>query len=288
MEGKIEALKTALREVLNAEGLKDMGSGTVAFFRLDTPHERRQELYHPHIMILAQGRKKVYVGGKEYIYDSQSYYVQTMSYPVHCEAIIEEGKPLLGILLKVDPQAIREILFDMESPPPMPRQTPGTVYSATLTDSILDACIRLTATCRSENEKRVLGPLIMKEILFYILNGEHGEILREISYNGREFNQISRVIAIIQENYSKPIAVQSLAKEAGMSPTAFHSAFKSMTSVSPLQYIKNIRLHKAKEFLQNEGEKVNIAAMRVGYESSSQFSREYKRCFGIPPTEERR
>lgn len=114
-----------------------------------------------------------------------------------------------------------------------------------------------------------------------------GEILKELAINNRGFYQISRVINRIHENYSQPFEVQALAREASMSSTAFYTIFKAVTNTSPLQYIKNIRLHKAKELIQQEGEKANTAAARVGYESTSQFSREYKRSFGITPAKDR-
>ena len=287
MNSKIDIMKNLLLEQLPSEGFIDMGIGTVGIFRSDKPHTKKPALYDPHIVIVAQGRKKIFLGDKEYIYDSEHYFVETVPLPLSCEAIIEEGKPLIGIVIKVSPQIIGEILFEMETAPPSSKQVSKTIYSSPLSEEIVDACIRLIQTVDSKNAKRVLGPIFVKEILFHILNGDNGEILRELSNNNREFYQIARVINDIHENYSKPIAVQSLAKEAGMSPTAFHASFKAMTSISPLQYVKNVRLHKAKEFLQNEGEKVNTTAMRVGYESSSQFSREYKRCFGISPAKDR-
>ena len=287
MKDKIDILKNLMLEKLPAEGFIDMGIGIVGLFRSDKPHEKKPELYDPHIMILAQGKKKIYLGDKEYIYDSEHYFVETVPLPLNCEAIFEEGRPLLGIVIKVSPQIVGEIMFEMEVKPPSSKHVSRTIYNAPMSENIIDACIRLVETLDSNNAKKVLGPIYAKEILFHILNGENGEILRELSNNNREFYQIARVINDIHSNYSKPIVVQSLAKEAGMSPTAFHASFKAMTSISPLQYVKNVRLHKAKEFLQNEGEKVNTAAMRVGYESSSQFSREYKRCFGISPAKDR-
>ena len=287
MTAETDMLRDLLLEKLPAEGFIDMGIGTVGLFRSDKPHRKKPELYDPHIMILAQGRKKIYLGEREYIYDSEHYFVQTVPLPLNCEAIFEEGKPLLGIVIKVSPQIIGEILFEMETKPPSSRQVSRTVYSAPVSGDIVNACIRLIGTLDSENAKRVLGPIFVKEIIFHILNGENGEILRELSNNNREFYQIARVINDIHANYSRPIVVQALAKDAGMSPTAFHASFKAMTSISPLQYVKNVRLHKARGFLQNEGEKVNTTAMRVGYESSSQFSREYKRCFGVSPARDR-
>ncbi len=287
MDNKIDEMRKILEKKLPAAGIFDSGIKGVGLFRRDSPYKKRPQLYNPQIIILAQGKKNIYLGEESYVYDPSHYYVQTVPLPVECEAVMEKDKPILGMVISVDPQMIGEILFEMETDPPSSRQVRPSLYDAPLTNDILEATVRFLKALNSVNEKRVLGPLYLKEILFKILSGENGDILRELATNNRGFYQISRVINKIHEQYSQPIEIQALARETGMSSTAFHATFKAMTSTSPLQYIKNVRLHKAKELLQNEGEKANTAAMRVGYESSSQFSREYKRCFGVTPAKDR-
>ena len=287
MEDKIDAMKNILLKKLPEEGILETGIKGAALFRRDKPYKKRPQLYNPQIIILAQGKKNIFLGDEQFTYDPSHYYVQTVPLPVQCEAVIEKKLPMLGMVISIDPQIIGEILYEMETPPPSSRQVNRSLYDAPLSETILDAVIRLLKSMESKNETRILGPIFLKEILFKVLNGKNGEILRELAVNNRGFYQISRVINEIHEHYSQPIEVQTLAREAGMSATAFHASFKSMTSTSPLQYIKNIRLHKAKELIQQEGEKANAAAIRVGYESTSQFSREYKRCFGITPAKDR-
>ncbi len=287
MEEKIQLMKELLLKKLPAQNVVKTRVNGVGIFRIDQSFRKRPELYLPQIILLAQGRKRIFLGERTFEYDSCHYYVQAVPLPVECEAVIEEGKPMLGMVLKIDPQMIGEILNDMKLDLPVSGKVFNTLYDAALSDEIIDAAIRLLKTLDTENEANVLGPIFMKEILFKILNGENGEILRELAFNNRGFFQISRVINTIHENYSRTFDIQNLAREAGMSPTAFHTTFKSMTSTSPLQYIKSVRLHKAKELIQQEGEKANAAAMMVGYESSSQFSREYKRCFGVTPGSDR-
>ncbi len=287
MKEHIKQLRDSISTHLKDKEFIDMGIGNAALFQSTKSYESKPKLYHPHIMLLAQGKKIIYLGGKEYLYDPYHYFVQTVSLPLNCKAVIEDDQPIMGIILRITPQVIGEILFEMETEPVPAKSISSSLYNAKTTDKLIDSCIRLVNTLESKNETKVLGPCYVKEILFRILNGENGNILRELANNNRGFYQIARVINNIHENYSQPIVIPALAKEAGMSPTAFHSAFKSVTSISPLQYIKNIRLHKAKEFIQNEGEKVNTAATRVGYESTSQFSREYKRFFGTSPTSDR-
>ncbi len=287
MDSKTAEMKKLLLKKLPRQGVVFTGLDNMAIFRRDQPYNKKPELTHPHIMILAQGKKRVHQGEKTYIYDPLHYYVQTLTLPLECEAIIEEDEPILGMVLRIDPVIIGEILFEMQTTPYRQKPVRDSLYDASITDDILDAAIRLLRTLDSEDDLKILGPMFYKEILFKILKGEKGEILRELAVNNRGFYHIAKVINRIQENYSDPIDIQSLAREAGMSVTAFHANFKAMTNTSPLQYVKNIRLHKAKEMIQQEGEKANTAAQRVGYESSSQFSREYKRCFGIPPSKDR-
>ena len=287
MEKKIEIMRRILSEQLPSEAVRGSGVDGVGIFRIDKSFKKRPQLYEPQIILLAQGKKKIYLGDKCFMYDPCQYYVQAVPLPVECEAIIEEGKPMLGMALRIDPQMIGEILYEMGSDLPVTGRVCNSLYDAPMSDEIIDAAIRLLQTLKSENDRRVLGSLYLKELLYKVLSGENGEVLRELAINNRGFFQISRIINKIHDNYAQAFEVQELAREAGMSATAFHSTFKSMTSSSPLQYIKNVRLHKAKELIQQEGEKANSAAVLVGYESSSQFSREYKRTFGTTPGRDR-
>lgn len=287
MEQKIDKLRSLILERLPQDQIAETGVEGVTIYRRDHPYEKKPLIYKPQIIIMAQGRKNIYLGGEKYTYDENHYFVQTLPLPVECEALIEEGKPMLGMAIKIDPQIIGEMLFGMDSEPHKNNQIPISIYSAELTDSILDASIRLLESLKSKNETKILGKLYHKEILFRVLNGENGEVLKELVYNNRGLYQISRIISTIHKNYTKPINIQELANEAGMSASAFHTSFKAVTTTSPLQYIKNIRLHKTKELIQQEGEKAYSAAIKVGYESTSQFNREYKRCFGFTPAKDR-
>lgn len=283
-----DKFKEQLLDILPEQGGTDVGIKGVYAFRRDSPYKMKPQLYNPQIIILAQGQKNIYLGDKTYIYNTDKYYVQTVPLPVVCEAIIEENKPMLGIVLQIDPKIVGEIMYEMESEPHTSSKIENSLYDAKISENLMESIVRLMSSIKNVNERRVLGPMYLKEIFFKIMTGENGEIIRELATNNRGFYQISRIIRKIHENYSKSFDVKDLAKEAGMSVTAFHTTFKGMTSSSPLQYIKNIRLHKAKELIQQEGEMVNRAAMIVGYESPSQFSREYKRFFGIPPTQDKK
>lgn len=280
-------MKSLLMELLPSDMNFETSIKGVNLVRREGAYEPRPLMYKPEIILLAQGRKNVYLGGRRYSYDPNNYFVLTIPLPVMCEAIIEPGEPLLGIVIKLDPQVIGEILSEMNCAPPMGAQERTSLYQAPLTPDLTDAAVRLLRALKSKDDSKVLGPMCVREIIFKILTGEHGDILKELAFGNRNLFQISRVINMINENYSEPMEMQALAREAGMSISAFHSNFRAATSSSPLQYIKNIRLHKAKELMQRYGEKAYEAAQHVGYESVSQFSREYKRCFGVPPAKDR-
>ncbi len=287
MNTKTGKMKILLLENLPEEGITDTGIPGVGIFRIDNSFFKRPQLYNPQIIVLAEGKKNIYLGEKRFTYDPTQYYVQTLPLPVECEAVIEEGKPMLGIAINIDPRIIGEILNEAHSDMPAPVKVSSSLYSAPVSDELLDPVIRLLKTLKNSHEVKILGPIFLKEILFRVLTGENGEILREIAYYNRGFYQVSHIINNVHKEYSNTFEIQQLARKAGMSTTAFHAIFKDMTGTTPLQYIKNIRLHKAKEMIQHEREKASIAAMRVGYESSSQFSREYKRTFGTSPAKDR-
>ena len=283
----IDEMRSILQKSLPVEGIQKTGIDGLVIFRRDVPYKKRPQLYHPQIIMLAQGKKNIYLGEQKFVYDASRYFVQTVPLPVVCEAVIEHEQPMLGLVIAVDPKIIGEILYEMEFHTSIPQKVSTGVYDAPVTERMRDSVVRLLRTLADDDERNILGPLYLKELLFLILTNEKGEILRELAVSNRGVYQIARVIREIHEHYDMPLEIPELAKEAGMSSSGFHTAFKSVTSTSPLQYIKHIRLHKAREIIQREGEKANTAATRVGYESVSQFSREYKRTFGISPSQDR-
>ena len=155
-----------------------------------------------------------------------------------------------------------------------------------MTDAITDASIRLLTTLSSRTDSRVLGRMIAREIIYRVLMGEKGGALQALAYRNRRFFQIAHVLTKIHEAYNEEMDVQTLAMDLGMSVSTFHTSFKAVTNASPIQYIKNVRLHKARILMAQEGLNAISAALRVGYESPSQFSREYKRYFGVPPAKD--
>lgn len=258
----------------------------VRFFRVSKPSPRTPMDYEPSILILAQGRKRVFLGDEVYTYDAFNYLVLSVPLPLECETTASPEEPLLGIWISVDASSVGELLLEMDDMRPRPEFLPRGIYSASLTEELTDSTIRLLEALSSPRDGRILGPMIVREILYRVLSGEQGEALEALAYRNGRFFQIARILKKIHESFDRDLDVKTLASDAGMSISTFHSNFKAVTNDSPLQYLKSVRLHKARMLMAQEGLNANTAAIRVGYESPSQFSREFKRFFGTTPAKD--
>jgi AraC-like DNA-binding protein len=255
-------------------------------FRIEHSFPRSPISYNSEIIILAQGEKQVYLGNDVYTYDSSHYLVLPVPLPTECEGRTEPGKPILGLTITIDPIEVGEILLDMEDSQKGTQSLPKGIYDAPMNEALYDATIRLLQAINDPQDKRVLAPMIKREIIYRVLQGEKGEILQALAHSNRRFFQIAKVLQKIHESYSNDFDIEKLAKELDMSSSTFHSSFKAVTDTSPRQYIKNVRLHKARTLMIQDGLNANIAAIQVGYESPSQFNREYKRLFGVTPAKD--
>jgi AraC-like DNA-binding protein len=275
-----------LEPLATKEWLTDSILNNVRFLRSNRNMPRHPLVYEPGILIIAQGQKIAYLGDEIYKYDANNYLVITMPLPMECETISSPEEPLLGIGIKVDPVMISELLIEMDSITPLSGSTPRGIYSSRLTKVILESVIRLLECLSDPVDGRVLGPQIAREIVYRILCGEQGEVLRLLAIRHGRFSQMAKVLNRIHIGYNTKLDIETLADEANMSVSSFHSNFKAVTNTSPIQYIKEIRLQKARIFMVQDGLNAIDAAVKVGYESASQFSREFKRYFGHTPADE--
>lgn len=275
-----------LSQLAAKEGFSDSMLEGVRFMRSTQRIPRRPVVYEPGIVIIAQGRKRGYLGGRIYTYDAKNYLVLSVPLPFECETEGTPDKPLLGLSVSADPATVAELLMEMDDVPLQPVAAPRAIYATPLNDGLCDAATRLLECLRSRSDARILGPQIVREITYRVLRGEQGGALRAVAARHSHFGQIHKALRRIHTDYSGSIDIETLARESGMSVSAFHHNFKAVTSSSPLQYLKTIRLHKARMLMVNEGLGAGSAAGRVGYESPSQFSREFKRLFGSTPGEE--
>ena len=243
-------------------------------------------IYDPCIVIVGQGRKIGYLGDQVYTYDPYNYLVLSVPLPFVCETKASPEEPLLAVSMRVDPATLGELLMEMDDERVVSGQVPRGMYSTPLTAELIEATVRLLECLRSPADSRILGPQAIREIIYRVLCGEQGGALRAVAARHSRFSQISRVLRRIHTEYQHELNIDALAREAGMSVSSFHHNFKAVTSASPLQYLKSIRLHKARMLMVQDGLNASTAAGRVGYESASQFSREYKRHFGSTPADE--
>ncbi len=250
-------------------------------------HARTPVMYEPCIIIVFQGYKVGYLGEQMFRYDPNNYLLMTLPLPCECETFASPEEPLVGISLRVNTAVLQELMFEMGDglEDASRRQSPG-FRSVALNEALFCAAERLIDAMEDPLEARVLGPQIVREMLFYVLRGEGGEALQALVNRHGHFSQIAKALRVIEQQYTSNLNIDLLAQEVNMSISAFHHNFKAVTSTSPLQYIKSYRLHKARMLMLHDGLKASTAAIRVGYESPSQFSREYKRFFGNTPSEQ--
>jgi AraC-like DNA-binding protein len=244
-------------------------------------------LYEPGIVIVGQGRKRGYLGDRVFTYDAHNYLVLSVPLPFECETEASPQRPMLAVSIRMDLAVLGELLMKMDgahvsAAPAMPQG----IYSTELDVKLSETTVRLLECLTDPAEARILGPQIVREITYRVLCGQQGGALRAAAALHSRFGQVNRTVQRIHAEYARDLTVEELAETAGMSASAFHQNFKAVTSTSPVQYLKTIRLHKARMLMVHEGLRAGMAAGRVGYESSSQFSREFKRLFGASPIEE--
>ena len=244
-------------------------------------------LYEPSIVVIAQGRKRGYVGGRVYTYDPYNYLVLTVPLPFECETEASPSQPLLGVSIRADLSVLSELMMNMDAPAfPASAPEPLGICSTPLNKPLSEAVTRLLEHLTNPETARILGPQTVREITYHVLCGEQGNALRAALTLNSQFSQMSRALRRIHSEYTQTLDINTLAKDANMSLSVFHRRFKELTSTPPLQYIKTVRLHQARMLMAREGASAGEAAYQVGYESPSQFSREFKRLFTKTPSEE--
>lgn len=239
----------------------------------------------PGIVLIAQGRKVGYLGDKEIHYNPGQYLVQTLPLPFECETFASAQEPLLGLVVRIEPVLLMELVHDMGAV--ATKAEPSPLASVAMTDAMFEAAERLLKTLRSPQETRVMGASRVRELIYEALKGEQGSALRAMVQGQGHYARITQVLSQMRENIEQDITVEHLARGANMSVSTFHQHFKDVALCSPLQYLKRLRLLKAQLLLTQDRYNVGQAAMAVGYKSVNQFSRDYKRYFGLTANAER-
>ncbi|TBU73269.1 AraC family transcriptional regulator [Phytopseudomonas daroniae] len=261
----------------------ETGIPRVAMVQGKIPEHMLAAVYDPMINLILQGSKTMTVGDSTLRYDPATYFVMSIELPavgtVHPAA---SGEPYLAVSLTLDPTVLSTLLTDLPKPVSRHDNDPGFSVAA-VTPELMDAWVRMLRLMGDPNAIAALAPAYEREILFRVLQGPHGWMLREIAAPDTAMARVNLAIQWIRREFADPIRVEFLAQKAAMSVSAFHRHFKAVTTLSPLQYQKRVRLLQARMLMVTGGKNVTAAAFEVGYESPTQFSRDYARVFGLPP-----
>ncbi|MDF1555418.1 MAG: AraC family transcriptional regulator [Deferrisomatales bacterium] len=280
----LQGLKQRIARWTEQGELRTSAIPELALFQRPEPTEPLAGMYEPSICVIAQGAKRVRLGDDTYVYDPLHYLITSVHLPTVVQ-IIEASpeKPYLGLRLTFDPREVSQLVADSQLPPPPTQQSPRGMAIGEVTLPLLNAFLRLIDLLGEEQAIPILAPVIQREIIYRILVGEQGARLRQIAAAGSQSQQIARTIQWMKVNFAEPLRIDDLAERAGMSSSTFHHHFRSMTALSPLQYQKQLRLQEARRLMLTDHLDAATAGFEVGYESPSQFSREYSRLFGAPP-----
>lgn len=267
-----------------SDGGHQTGIRTVALFRRSVPGPQFHGVYGPALCVIAQGAKRVMVGDDIFNCDHAHCLITSVDLPVISQVLrASPDDPYLGIALEIDPLRIRDLMAEPGLPKPGSLPVGRGMAVSPMPLAILDAVVRLLRLLETPRDIPVLAPLIEREILYRLLTEEQGARLRHIAVTDSQMHQVSKAINWIRANFARPLCIEVLAQSACMSVSSLHHNFKAVTGLSPLQYQKRLRLQEARRLMLAQMLDAAAAAHQVGYESASQFCREYGRLFGMPP-----
>ena len=282
---------TEMRDLIAAHARPDMSTPIdgLLLSRVTTgPETPDYSLTEPLLVVMAQGGKRLLLGDDVYEYRSGQYLLVTASLPVTGHFFdASAARPALGMGLVLRPTAVADLVLQDPRWPRGVSQT-GAMTTGDATPELLDAVLRLLRLLEHPDDAPVLAPLIEREILWRVLTGPDGHVLRQIGLADGNLSHVGRAIGWMRTHYAEPMRVEDLARSCGMSASAFHRSFRAVTAMSPLQFQKRIRLQAARSRVVSHPGDVAAVGHLVGYDSPSQFSREYRRMFGAPPGEDAR
>ncbi|MFW1678136.1 AraC family transcriptional regulator N-terminal domain-containing protein [Pontibacter sp. JAM-7] len=269
------------------EGVNITSIEGLRLYRAKKDVPRKPVVYKPSICAVIQGHKQVFLGDQSFTYDPNHYLINSLTLPIEAEVNDTSPEhPYLGLSLEVEPNLVSQLILQMEDFPAIDNQNHSAdiLASAPLTDRLINGLDRLVKLLNNPMDYQILGESIKREIFYEVLKGPHGALLRNCVTNHGGAVRIASVIHYLEENFHQSLDINTIAGVAQMSPSVLHEQFKNYTSFSPMQFVKNLRLHQARSLLCS-GTNASDACYRVGYNSPSQFSREFKRLFGHSPRE---
>ncbi len=284
MEAVLEALAESIARWTDQGDQMETTIPGLSLYRRIEPTQPTSGMYEPSICLIAQGAKRVVLGDDIYVYDAHHFLITSVDLPTVWQIMeASREKPCLGLVLKLDQREISQLMVDSHLPPPRAQQSGRGMAIGEVTLPLLSAFQRLIDLLAEPKDIPILAPIIQREISYRLLVGDQGARLRQMASAGSQSHQIARSIYWLKSNFTRPLHIDDLAAQVNMSTSTFHHHFRALTSMSPLQYQKRLRLSEARRLMLAERLDATTAAYQVGYESSSQFSREYSRLFGAPP-----
>jgi len=269
------------------DGIHETAIESLYFIRLSHVSEPKYGVFKPSLCIIVQGAKDVWLAQERFRYSPADYLIASVDLPVIGQVVEASSEvPYLSLKLEFTPSQILEVLNDTEVRSGLKENPKRAMFVSQIDLSLLDAVLRLVRLLDTPKDIPVLAPLFTKEILYRLLQGYHGTTLEQIAIEGSSTYRIKGVIEQIMTNYSQSFRIEELAQIAHMSVPTLHRHFKEVTAMSPIQFQKQLRLQEARRLLLAESTDAADVAFRIGYESPSQFSREYSRLFGLPPIED--
>ena len=263
----------------------------VSFYRASKSSAKQPLLYQSGIIVMGQGHKQIHLGEESVRYGPGDYLVVGVPMPLECEAFSDDGLPILGLSIKVSQQTLHNLVnqlnhesFNADNNYSKERVCLDLgLKSECINEALNNTFKRLLMTLHNDSDAKILGPAIVEEVVYRVLTGGNGHVLFDLARHDGHYARIAKVLNRLHHEYAEQITVESLAEQANMSLSGFHRAFRQVTTETPLQYLKKVRLNKAKDLILLEGRRANDAGMLVGYASPSQFSREFKRHFNATP-----
>jgi len=259
----------------------------VRILRSDRPLARTPVLYDPGIVFVCQGSKRGFFGDRVYLYDEQHYLAVSVPVPFTMETTASADHPLLAIYMHLDFNVVTELLLQLaQQQVPLTAKAAQSMMSSPMDEALRASVLRLLSALNHPLDAVMLGPALVRELYYRVLTGAQGNALRAALTQQGQFGKVGKALRHIHAHYAQPQNLAQLAAEAGMSVPTFHTHFKGITQQSPMQYVKSVRLHQARMLMVRQEMTAAAASHAVGYESPSQFTREFKRLFGLPPGEE--
>ncbi|KAF1721773.1 AraC family transcriptional regulator [Pseudoxanthomonas wuyuanensis] len=284
LSAKRAELAALIERFTDGDGIHETPIEGLRFARIGAPSEPMRGVQEPSLCLIVQGAKQAMLGNEIYEYDASRYLVASVDLPVTGRVTVASPEmPYLCFVLRLSPGDIASLVTQAETASaPLPPPSRGLSVSQ-CDPELLDAALRLTRLLGAPQDIALLAPLVIREILYRLLRSGQGGMLRHISIADSQGHRVAKAIGWLRRNFHQPLRIEHIAREVHMSPSALHHHFKAITAMSPLQYQKQLRLQEARRLMLSEVLDAATASHRVGYESPSQFSREYSRMFGAPP-----